>query len=186
LDALLAAKGIRCNPVAMSETERDLYRKTHETIQRVTSDMEKTFHFNAAIAQIMELANATDAFGLAPDSGEQQRAVYRHAVETSLLLLSPFAPHIAEELWEEIGNPPGITRADWPALDPEALKREEIEIVVQINGRLRGRMVVPAGASNADVERLALDADNVRRHLNGKQIRKVVVVPNKLVNIAVS
>ena len=185
-DALRAANGLRCKPDAMSEAERDLYRKTHDTIRRVTSDMDKTFHFNAAIAQIMELANATDACTLVPDSSEQLRAVYRHAVETSLLLLSPFAPHIAEELWEEIGNPHGITRADWPAVDPEALKREEIEIVVQINGRVRGRVVVPADAPDGDVEQTALAADNVRRHLDGKQIRKVVVVPNKLVNIAAS
>ncbi|MBM4142310.1 MAG: leucine--tRNA ligase [Lentisphaerae bacterium] len=183
-DALRAARGLRPDPDAMDAAERDLHRKTHETIRQVTRDMEGAFHFNSAIARIMELVNAMDACGPAADGGAQRKAVYRAAAETVVLLISPFAPHVAEELWVQLGHAPGILAADWPAADHAALSRDEVEIVVQVNGKVRGRVTLPADAGRAAVERAALDVPGVRKHLEGRTVRKVVVVPGRLVSIA--
>jgi leucyl-tRNA synthetase len=99
-------------------------------------------------------------------------------------MLAPFTPHVAEELWVELGNPAGITKAGWPTADDAALKAESIEVVLQINGKVRGKIELPAGASRDDLERAALADPQVIRHLEGKQVRKIVVVPGRLVNIA--
>jgi len=171
---------------AMAKPERDLYRKTHETIEQVTRDMEGAFHFNSAIARIMELTHAVDALGVSADSGDQQKAVYRTAVETAVILLSPLAPHIAEELWREMDHDPSILDVPWPAVDREALARDEIDIVVQVNGKVRGRITVAADADRAHIEAMAMDTPAVRKHLDGKTVRKVIVVPGRLVNIAAS
>ena len=144
-DLLLAAKDIACELDAMKGPERDLYRKLHETVQHITRDMEGGFHFNAAIAQIMELNNAIDRCGIGDESSDQLKAVYRAAVETTVLLLSPFSPHIAEELWSELGHAPSVLRARWPEIDEKALERSEVEVVLQVNGKVRGRITVPAG-----------------------------------------
>jgi len=181
---LESVKEIQCDIEKMQQKERGLYRKLHETIDRVTRDMEGAFHFNSAIAQIMELTNAIDDCGIAPDSNPQQKAVYRAAIETSAILLSPFAPHIVEELWEELGHRPSILNAKWPAVDSRALERDEIEIVIQVNGKVRDRMTVPVDMDSKEIEAKALATEQIRKHTNGKSIHKVVVVPNRLVNIA--
>ncbi len=183
-ELLLAARDIPCDLAAMNGEERDLYRKLHETVQRITRDMEGGFHFNSAIAQIMELNNAIDKCGIAADSGEQHKAVYRAAVETTVLLLSPFSPHVAEELWTELGHEPSVLHARWPEVDEQALEREELEIVLQVNGKVRGRITVPAGIDKAELEAIVLANEKVRKHVAGKTVRKVIVVPGRLVNIA--
>ncbi len=180
------ARGLTLDPAAMSPADRALYRKTHESIDRITRDLEGDFHFNTAIAQIMELTNELSTFAVDPQSTPQALAVFRHAVETIVLLMSPFAPHVAEELWAALGHPPSIFRAGWPTVDPQALVREEIEIVLQINGKVRDHLTVPAGLDSKAIEALAMESPTIRRHLEGKTIRKVIVVPGKLINIAAS
>ena len=185
-EILSGARELRCDLAAMQEAERDLYRKVHETIRHVTGTVEGGFHFNVAIAMIMELCNAIDDCGVSAASGEQPRAVFRCAVETAVLLLSPFAPHIAEALWEELGNAPSILQAAWPDVVDAALAREETEIVLQVNGKVRGRLTAPVDLGREELEALARTHPQVARHTEGKTIRKVIVVPNKLVNIAAS
>ena len=169
----------------LDESERAVHRKTHETIRSVTADLEGDFHFNTAIAQIMELMNATEHLNVSPDATPAARAVFREAIETIILLLSPFAPHIAEELWQELGHPPGILRAAWPTVDAEALQRKQIEIVIQINGKVRSRITVDANADRAAMEKTALEDPTVLKWIGDRTVRKVVVVPGKLVNIAI-
>lgn len=185
---VLAAAPRRVEAVAaLAPEERELYRKTHETIAGVTRDIEDGFHFNTAIAQIMELAHALDAVDAGDQSSPNRRAVYRYAAETLVRLLAPFAPHMAEELWTKaLGYPPGLLETPWPQADPEALRRPEVEIVVQVNGRVRSRMHVPAGLPSVEVEKRALADSTVRRHIEGRTVRKVVVVPDKLVSLAVT
>ena len=171
---------------AMEEPERDLYRKTNETIQQITRGLDGAFTFNTAIAAIMELMNAIDHLKVSDESSESAKAVFRDAIQNVILLISPFAPHIAEELWVELGHDAGIMDADWPAVNEEALKRDEIEMVVQVNGKVRDKVKVPADAPNDQIEETALAAEKIQSWLEGKTVRKVIVVPGRLVNIAVS
>ncbi|MCE9612996.1 MAG: leucine--tRNA ligase [Lentisphaerae bacterium] len=186
LPALAAATGLRPDLAAMPAPARDLYRKTNEAIDRITRDLEGDFHFNTAVAQIMELSNALGSFAVTADSPAQDRAVFRHAVESIVLLLCPFAPHVAEELWQVLGHPPSVFEAGWPAVDLAALVRDEVEIAVQINGKVRDRLTVPTGLDAKALEALALASPVVQRYLDGKTVRKVIVVPGKLINVAVS
>ncbi len=177
---------VACSLADMEEPERNLYRKLHETIESITRDIEGEFHFNSAIAKIMELSNAIDGCSVTDDSSPQLKAVVREAIQSSLILLSPFAPHICEELWEELGNKPSILHADWPTVDQDALSRDEVEIVIQVNGKVRARLTVESDMDQKALEEAALASDDVKPHLDGKTVRKVIIVPNKLVNIAVS
>ncbi len=183
---LEASRDLKPDLQKMDGPERDLYRKVHESIQRITRDMEGAFHFNTAIAQIMELMNAVDAVPVSEDSSEQVRAVFRHAMETVVALISPFAPHVAEELWVELGHEPSILAVPWPSVHEAALYRATIEIVIQVNGKLRGRIHVSAEADQKTIEQEALANEQVTKWIEGKTVRKVIVVPGRLVNIAVS
>ena len=185
-ERLVASSELTCQIDAMQPNERELYRKTHETIQRVTADVEGAFHFNSAIAGIMELMNAVDSVPLDDDSGEQAKAVVRTALLTIVHLLGPFAPHASEELWRELGNTSSVMHAGWPELDEEALVRDEVEMVIQVNGKVRDRITVAASTPASDIEADALAMESIQRYIDGKQVRKVIVVPGKLVNIAVS
>ena len=167
---------------ALSEEGRRILRKTHQTIRKVTSDIEKEYHFNTAIAALMELVN--EVTGFEPRSGAD-REVLKSAVGNTLLLLAPFTPHIAEELWEAIGNRPFISGRQWPAWDEELAKDEEIELVIQINGKLRGKLMVPFGLSDEEIKKLALEDGRTAEWTSGKSIRKVIVVRSRLVNIVV-
>ncbi|MBN2703079.1 MAG: leucine--tRNA ligase [Pontiellaceae bacterium] len=168
----------------MADVERDLYRKTHETIQQITRGLDGAFTFNTAIAAIMELMNAIDHLKISDDSSESAKMVFRDAIENVVLLISPFAPHIAEELWVELGHDAGIMKADWPLVNEEALQRDALEMVVQVNGKVRDKITVSASASNTEIEAAALAAEKIRPWLEGKTVRKVIVVPGRLVNIA--
>ena len=181
---MLRDASVRPDLQAMARSERDLYRKLHQTIKSVTDAIETGFRFNTAIAQIMELMNALDALKAESLETPQARAVYRDTLSGMVRMLAPFTPHVAEELWGELGHPVGITKAGWPAVDDAALKAELIEVVLQINGKVRGKIELPAEASRDDLERAALADPQVIRHLEGKKVRKIVVVPGRLVNIA--
>jgi len=166
--------------VDLTESEKALLRKTHQTLRRVTQDFETRWHFNSAIAQIMELTNAVYA------AEESVRAAVRTEVlEILVLLLAPMTPHLAEELWEMLGHRGGLWSVRWPVLNPELAKDEEVEVVVQVNGKMRGKLKVPAGASEEDVLALAKADSGVAAHLLGKTIVKVIFVKDKLLNIVV-
>lgn len=157
-----------------------LLRKTHQTIKRVTNDIEREYHFNTAIASLMELVNELSAFN---PQNEEEGAVFRQAIETVLLLLSPFAPHMADELWEAIGNGPGISRQKWPEWNEEIAREEEIELVVQINGKVRAKVMVPQGLPDEEIKQRALDEPKIKSFLGDKKYRNVFVVKGKLVNV---
>ncbi len=161
---------------------RALRRKTHETIHRVTTDIEERFHFNTAIAAAMELVNEMASFRPEDDTG---RAVFREAVDMLLRVLGPMVPHMAEELWEALGHSVPLSDTPWPEPDPAALQRDEITVVVQVNGKVRGRVAVAPDADEALVREAALADENVRRHLEGKTLVKTVWVPGRLVNLVV-
>jgi leucyl-tRNA synthetase len=154
--------------------QRETERMLHRTIRRVTEDLD-AMRFNTAIAAMMELTNHLTPLPVRP----------RRVLETFVLLLSPFAPHLAEELWGALGNNGTLAYEPWPPYDPELTKAEEIEVPVQINGKVRARLKAPAGIDNAALEQAALADAGVRAHLEGKKVRKIVVVPQKLVNIVV-
>jgi leucyl-tRNA synthetase len=176
-----AARGPTPQTGNLSEDEKVLLRKTHQTLRRVTQDFETRWHFNSAIAQIMELTNAIYA------KEQNVRAEVRKAVlEILVLMLAPMTPHLAEELWEMLGHGGGLWTVDWPAFDPELAKDVEVEIVLQVSGKVRGRVKVAAGTSREDVLRLAEGDEGVAGYLKGKRIVKVVFVPDKLLNIVVS
>jgi leucyl-tRNA synthetase len=157
-----------------------LLKKTHQTIKRVTNDIEREFHFNTAVAGLMELVNEIASFEPATD---EDRASLRFALERTLLLLAPFAPHLAEELWEALGNKPSIFEGKWPDWDEEIAKEEKIELVVQVNGKLRSKLLIPIGITDDEIKRMALQEPKINDIIGGKTIRKIIVVKGKLVNI---
>ncbi len=167
---------------------KDLRRMTHNTIQKVTEDLDGRFHFNTAISAIMELVNAAYAFEL-PGTASKDRTcavrALRETIEVTIMLLSPFVPHIAEELWETLGYASSIFNEPWLQYDQNAAKAEEILIVVQVNGKVRSRITVTADASDAIIKQQALADERVQAHIAGQALRKVVVVPKKLVNVVV-
>jgi leucyl-tRNA synthetase len=163
------------------------FRRTiHETIQRVTHDLEDEFHFNTAVSAIMELVNALYAFEAASVDGmprAERTALLREAAETIVLLLGPFCPHIAEEVWSLLGHEESVFRTPWPVADPAALVRDELTLVVQVDGKVRSRLVVETGTPSDRIERLALEDDKVRPWVESRRIARVVVVAGRLVNI---
>jgi leucyl-tRNA synthetase len=152
--------------------DRDTLRKLHQTIQKVTDDLDG-MRFNTAIAAMMELTNHLTKQEVRP----------RSVLETFVLLLSPFAPHLAEELWQSLGHKESLAYEPWPTYDPALTKADEIEVPVQVNGKIRAKLTVPADVSEDALRQMALDDPKVREALAGKQVRKVIVVPKKLVNI---
>ncbi len=166
----------------VSEEARALARKTHQTIQKVTKDIED-FAFNTAVAALMELTNQIYDFVNAKDGLQYPCPVWSEAVETLILLLAPMAPHLADELWEMIGKEGYTYSAPWPEADPEVAKADRLTIVVQVNGKVRDKISVEAGTEEAELERLALESEKVRAALQGRTVRKVVVVPGRLVNV---
>ena len=161
-----------------------LRRKCHQTVRRVTEDLGR-FHFNTAISAMMELVNEMTAAA----EGAQDpalRAAYSEACECLALLLAPFAPHLAEELWEAMGHQESVHLAAWPSWDPEVAHEQEVIVVVQVNGRLRDRLAVAPGTPEAELKAQALAAPKVQPHLAGRTVRQVIVVADKLVNIVVA
>ncbi len=169
---------------ALDQENRKLFAKIHYTIKKVTNDIEERFHFNTAISAVMELANMMSGID-AEKSSDETRAVMKLGFEKMILLLSPIVPHIAEELWAGLGNQTGLTEAQWPEYDKDALIAETILVVVQVNGKLRGRFEIEADADEDAIKQRALNDENVARFIAQKKIKKVIVVKNKLVNIVV-
>jgi leucyl-tRNA synthetase len=168
---------------SLNEAQKDVRRKTHATIKRVTDDYGRRQHFNTAVAAVMELCNEVSKLD---DSGGQNSAVIREAANAVVILISPIAPHISQQLWQELGNSDLVIDAAWPGVDESALIKTSIEIVVQVGGKVRAKLQVAADADKDSIEKMALADTNVQKFIDGKTIRKVIVVPGKLVNIVAS
>jgi leucyl-tRNA synthetase len=170
----------------LSEDLRALRRKTHLTIKKVTEDIENRFHFNTAISAIMELVNLLyQSEEKLMGGGPYALAVWREALESVVILLSPIVPHICEELWETMGNAESVANVSWPGYDPEAMKDEEVLMVIQVNGKLRGRIMVGVHASEEEVKETVLAQQRVQELLKNQTLKKFVLVPRKLVNLVV-
>lgn len=167
---------------ALTAQERDLRRTVHKTIRKVTDDLEDRFHFNTAISAVMELLNTLQSTEL---SSPQKGAVMKEALESLVLLLAPIVPHITEELWRRLGHAELLSSTAWPEYDPAAVVDEEVLVVVQVNGKLRSKITLPAGMDEDALKAKALADDKVQPFLEGLQVRKVICVPGKLVNIVV-
>jgi len=169
--------------VPSSETLKELRRRIHWTIKKVTDDIEKRFHFNTAIAAIMELHNALNS--VSPDDLDEEggAALVKAALETEIVLLAPFVPHIASELWEHLGDGKDLATERWPDYSEEALVQESRLIVVQVNGKLRGKISVPADAGAEQIESAALADPRVTSFVDGRPIQRIVQVPGRLVNV---
>jgi leucyl-tRNA synthetase len=167
-----------------------VFAKTHEAIKKVTNDIEERFHFNTAISAVMELVNALYGVDLdtempATDAASEKDRVMRFALENVVLLLAPLVPHFCEEIWHAMGQGESVIKIAWPVHDEAALVKAETTIVVQVNGKLRGRFRAPVDASQEALREAALGEEKVAKFTTGKTIRKVIVVPNKLVNIVI-
>jgi leucyl-tRNA synthetase len=162
-----------------------LLRKLHQTIAKVTLDFEGRWHFNTCVAAIMELVNDLQAADAQLAAGEVPAPVVRELLRSLVLLLAPFAPYLSAELWEELGEKSAILRAPWPASDPELAKENELEIAVQINGKLASVVRVAADAERKTIEAAALADAKVQSKTAGKTVVKVIVIPGRLVNLVV-
>ena len=183
IDALKAASR---RAVPTTDEGRAFRRTIHETIKRVTDDIERDFHFNTAISAVMELVNAIYAFESASTdrmAGGERASLLREAVETVLLLLGPIAPHVSEELWSELGHRESLFKQSWPTPDAGALVRKEVTLVVQVDGKVRSRLQVDVDAPEDRIQRLALEDDKVQPWVRQRAVERVVVVANRLVNI---
>jgi leucyl-tRNA synthetase len=166
----------------LNDEQRQLRRKTHQTIAKVSDDIGRRYTFNTAIAASMELLNAVNRFD---DSSAEGRSVVRESLDAVVLVLSPIVPHICHELWHVLGHEGGLVDERWPEVDESALSQDLIEMVVQVNGKLRGRISVHVAADKEAISELALADENVQKFVADKTIRKTIVVPGRLVNIVV-
>jgi leucyl-tRNA synthetase len=167
---------------ALDAAQKARRRAVHATIAKVSDDIGRRYTFNTAIAACMELLNE---LGRSSDASAQGRAVMQEALEAVALMLSPIVPHITHALWKALGREAAVVECRWPVCDRDALVQEELTLVVQVNGKVRGRVSVPADAEQDTIETLVLEEPNVRKHLQGKAVSKVIVVPGKLVNVVV-
>ncbi|WP_449417712.1 leucine--tRNA ligase [Phormidium nigroviride] len=167
-------------PTSLSKVEKDLRRAIHTAIKEVTEDLEGDYQFNTAVSEMMKLSNAIS------DSTCKDSPIYAEGMRTLILLLAPFAPHIAEELWQIIGNSESVHHQTWPVADLSALIADEITLVIQIMGKTRGTIQVPATTDKDALEKYARESEVAQRYLEGKEIKKVIVVPGKLVNFVVA
>jgi len=180
---LTTAMPVSANAPA-SDAAKALRFKEHDTIRRATQDIENEFQFNTVIAAIMELVN--EMYQVKDELKETDPAALSSAIATAVTLLSPVAPHICEELWHALGHDNILTSQAWPTFDEKALVKDEVTLVVQVNGKVRGKFDAPNNAPQAEVEKIAFALENVSKFIEGKTVRKVIVIPNKLVNIVVS
>ena len=172
-----------------SEEDKEIQKKLHQTVKKVTESMEDNFHFNTAIASVMELLNDMTTYkqtvidGNKPSS--ESKKIWKEVLEKTILLVSPFAPHIADELWIEIGNTESTFIQDWPKYIEELTKEDKVNLVLQVNGKLRDTVAIKIGISKEECEKIAFESEKIKRFLENKEIIKIIVVPNKLVNIVV-
>jgi leucyl-tRNA synthetase len=161
--------------------EKVLIRKAHQTLKRITNDYEVRWHFNTSVALLMEYVNLIHASE--PLDAEISPMILKRVLEVLVLMLSPMAPHISEELWQMLGHAQGLTKEKWPAYRDELAREEQFEVIIQINGRLRGKMTVDDGLGENETRERALTDPRIAVLIDGKEIVKTVVVPRKLVNI---
>jgi len=173
---------VEVHPGQLNDRQRDLRRATHQTIAKVSDDIGRRYTFNTAIAALMELMNKVARFDAETD---EDRAVVQEALKAVVLMLSPIVPHICHRLWQVLGHQSAPVDEDWPVVEADALQVETSQIIVQVNGKLRARLELPVGASRQEVEDAALTHENVQRFVADKEVRKVIVVPGKLVNVVV-
>ena len=168
---------------SLTEDQKTVRRKLHETIRKVSDDIGRRYTFNTAIAAIMELLNELYRF---EDESEQGKAVMRQAINNVVLMLSPIVPHITQKLWQQLGHDSLVVEQAWPQFDESALERDSIELVVQVNGKLRSKINVPADADNDAIENIALKDEKIQLNIQDRTVRKVIVVPGRLVNLVVA
>jgi leucyl-tRNA synthetase len=164
----------------LSSAQADIRRAVHRTIAKVSDDFGRRQQFNTAIAAIMELLNILQK---APMTDPHDRAILQHALDAVVLMLAPITPHLSEVLWQQLGHPNDIISAPWPQVDEQALVESSVTVVVQVNGKLRGKVVIAADADQSAVAAAAMADDNISRHLDGLTVRKQIYVPGKLFNI---
>jgi leucyl-tRNA synthetase len=167
---------------SLTEEQQSVRRQVHQTIQKVSHDMGVRTIFNTAIAANMELVNTLSKF---TDDSANGKAIRQEALEAIVLMLAPIVPHICHQLWLELGHQQAVVSVSWPEVDSSALEQDSIELVIQVNGKLRSKMSVSATASSDEVQAMALSDEHVLRFIEGKPIRKVIVVPKKLINLVV-
>jgi leucyl-tRNA synthetase len=176
------AAPVELDPAALSAAQRELRRKTHETIAKVSDDVGRRYTFNTAIAAVMELVNA---LAKSEDPSAAGRAVMQEGLDAVVLMLAPIVPHATHELWHALGHDSAVIDERWPAAEETAMERDAVDLVVQVNGKLRGHISVSKSADRKTIEHQALENPNVQRFLEGKAVRKLIVVPGKLVNVVV-
>ncbi len=167
---------------SLDDAQRALRNRVHGTLAKVGDDIGRRYTFNTAIAANMELMNELARFD---DSSAQGRAVLQEALELVVLMLSPIVPHITHALWHALGHQQAVVDCRWPAVDEQALVQDTLQLVVQVRGKVRGRISVAADADRESIEQAALADENVARHVADQAVRKVIIVPGKLVNIVV-
>lgn len=170
------------NLTDLSEAATDMRRLAHQTLTKVGDDLGRRHTFNTAIAAVMELMNGLSKF---TEQDTQARAVRQEVLELVVLMLAPITPHICHALWTQLGYDKAVIDAQWPEVDAEALKQDKTELMIQVNGKLRSKLMVDVNAQQADIEPLAIADENVQRYIDGKTIRKVILVPGRLINIVV-
>jgi len=196
---VLGQTGASTDPAGFDEAERAVRRKTHDTIRRATVDIEERMNLNTAISSLMELVNELYAYSATTPHGAPARdpletrieraetlVVLREALDALVVMISPFAPHTAEELWQMLGHDGGLTRAPWPTFDAEVAKAEEVVVPVQVNGKVRARITVPADIGEDDLRERALADPAVKAYTEGRTVRKVVVAKGPLVSVVVA
>jgi leucyl-tRNA synthetase len=164
----------------LSDADRKVLRKLHQTIRKITDDFESRWHFNTSIAAFMELVNEIYA-----QESQLTSAAIAEILEKLILLLAPFTPYLCEEMWEEIGRQGPVFKQSWPTYDPELARDQEADVVLQVNGKVRSRLSVAFGTPKDKLESLALADEKLKPFVDGKQIAKIIIVPDKLVNVVV-
>ncbi len=183
-EAIRGVSNGKYDAASLNEKEKGLLRKAHQTLRRVTSDFETRWHFNSAIALVMELTN--EIYGAEPLEASIRPEVRREVLELLTLMLAPMTPHLSEELWEMLGHADGLWKASWPTHNGDFARDDEVEIPVQVNGKVRGRLKIAAGAKEDAVVEIAQKDSAISPHLNGKRVVKRIYVPDKLLNLVVA
>jgi leucyl-tRNA synthetase len=185
---IASVSGYTDSPERLPAPCRELYKKVHQTIYRVTRDIEERFHFNTAISAVMELVNAVYALDADMEGKElepAQKETVRSALETVALLLSPIVPHFSEEIWEALGGTGSTLSQPWPTYREDALVEDDVLFVVQVNGKLRGRFTAPALTDDETLRQRALAEERVQKFIAGKDVKRIIVVKQKLINIVI-
>ena len=162
-----------------------LRQKTHKTLLKVKDDYERRHSFNTAVAAIMELTNFVPKEYLSNKASLTERSAADEAIKNILIMISPIAPHVSQELWSMLDNEDMIINVNWPNVNEKLLIENLVELVIQVNGKLRGKIEIETDLANEEVEVLALKNENVHKHIEGKKIKKFIYIPNKLINIVV-